>query len=338
MIPVSVETPDDIADQVDQMLEQGDRVAALRYAMKAIEPLLQAPSDALRFEIRDKIFRKFKKLQYQRSDFEIVDYCGFEISEKMPLFRGPKPSDEILAKGDYFCVMGAAQTYGRLVVKPWPNRLSKKIGLPVLNLGRGGVGPQYFENDRLLKLASGARFVVLQAMSGRSVGCSEYPGGRIVFDGNEAVNRLTILRNIWDKDREKAKELVLRWNESYFKLYERLRDLIGRPTILLWVSCRAPDDWSPETLLTSEDMDTGDFPQLVGRELYNKVAEIFPANLEYINSDNVEFPRSRVTGQRCPHLGSNDTKDKVQYYLSSESHRQVALELVPLAKELYQAA
>jgi hypothetical protein len=329
-------TADDIARHVDELLLSANREVALRYAMKAVEPLLESPSDALRFELHNKVFEKFATESYQSSDFESVDYNGFELSKRLPLFRGPRPPEKSLADGDYFCVLGAAQTFGRLVKNPWPNRLSRKIGLPVLNLGRGGAGPEFFLRDDLLPLAQRAQFVVLQVMSGRSIGCSEYPGGRRTILDGQRINRLLLLNKLWNKDRANALEYVKRWNTSYFKMYKRLSRLIGRPIILVWISNRAPQEWAPEKILDVANW--GAFPQLVGLELYQRTAALFAAQLEYVERKDSEHPWSRITGQPCPYFGTENRETALlpefYYYPTTRSHREVADGLEPLAMRI----
>jgi hypothetical protein len=314
------------------MLSEHPREQALRYAMRAIEPLLECPSDNLRFALRGKVFKQFKGVPYQKCDFESVDYCQFELPKQFTMFRGARPANEALARGNYFCVMGAAQTLGRLVKLPWPTLLSMAIGVPVLNLRRGGVGPDFFLNKKLLRIAHQARFVILQVMSGRSIGCSEYPGGRTVKMDGEKFNRWYVLEKLWNDSPQKALEYVRRWNATYFETYRRIRDSINRPTLLLWFSTRAPGDWEPERLL--QKLGWGSFPQLVGAELYDRVAKLFAERLEQVTGSTSEQPLSRVTGKPCPYLGDSGKALHTEfgYYPSSESHAALAQALEPWAR------
>ena len=209
---------DAIARNVEEFLSRANRELALRYAVGAVQPLLASPTDAVRFALHDRVFKQIKGHGYQPSDFEVVDYEQFELSEHLPLFRGPRPSREALDSGEFFCVMGAAQTFGRLVREPWPNLLSGAIGLPVLNLGQGGLGPDFFLHKDLVALAQRARFIIVQVMSGRSIGCSEYPGSRRnTRIGSEKIMRTSVLKRVWIDDRQKALEIVRRWNANYLE-------------------------------------------------------------------------------------------------------------------------
>ena len=325
-----------VARDVERLQAEQGREQALRHAMRAIEPLLASPSDELRLALRDQVFRQIKGAQYQANDFESVDYNQFELSEHLPLFRGPKPSDEALAKGDYFCVLGAAQTFGRLVKEPWPDLISKAVGLPVLNLSRSGAGPDFFFHEDVVPLVQRAKFVVLQVLSGRSIGCSEYPGGRRIKTGSETVNRRVVLERLLREDRVKAVQYVRRWNEAYLATYRELRNLISRPAALLWVSSREPCHWEPETLLCNSYW--GSFPQLVGAGLYAQVAAFFAYRAKVVAESNPERPVSRITGKPCPYIGTERGVKAKQlhadsgYYPSSETHVAVAKRLETWAK------
>ena len=328
----------EIAREVGGLLERNERYAALRYAMAASDQLLRTPSDALRIDLRERVFKQIsaRGVYYQADDFESVDYGQYELAADLPMFRGPSIEEAVLESGDYFCVMGAAQTFGRLVRRPWPVLLGETLGLPALNLSSGGAGPEFFLNPKLIQLACGARFVVLQVMSGRSVGCEDYPGGaRITNEGKRTnVNRMQVLKGLWEKDPAIALKYVRRWNESYLALYRELRALIDRPILLLWISNRSPDAWKPERLLNKPQM--GSFPQLVGRKLYESVAALFDARFEHLTGPSNEQPLSRITGEPCPFLGfrGKDFQTEITYYPSSADNALLAESLAPLARDM----
>ncbi len=319
-----------IGNEVAALLAAKDRRAALRHAMTAVEPLLRDPTDTLRIQISTEVFNQLAKrgVCYQGKDFESVDYDQYELAPNLPMFRGPAVSRAALDQGRYFCVMGAAQTFGRLVRRPWPLLLSEALDLPVLNLGRGGVGPEFYLRPKLIDYARRARFVVLQIMSGRS-------GGPVIADGEEesdASRRLDILRDVWEKKPNIALGYVRKWNETYLDLYKRLSILIERPVLLAWISDRQPEDWEPEMFLT--DRDWGRFPQLVGRKLYEDVAEVFNDRLISVTGKSVEQPVSRVTGEPCPYFtNKKDLMTAFVYYPSSKDHALIAQKMLPWAKE-----
>ena len=327
----------EIGDRVGELAARDGRVAALRYAMSATESLLRSPSDALRIDLRQRVFRPLffsGGAGYQLNDFESVDYHQYELAPKFPLFRGPSVSEAAIEHGRYFCVIGGAQTFGRLVRRPWPLLLSEAIDLPVLNLSRGGAGPNDFLDPALIDLARRSRFVIIQVMSGRSVGCAEYPGGRRIVQGSKTteVHRWDVLKQMWRRDPLIALEYVRRWNANYVELYRRLRTAIERPILLVWISHREPDAWNPESLL--QELDWGDFPQLIGREVYEKVASLFEEQIKIVTGSSSEQPLSRVTGRPCPYFGSQkNMHTEFHYYPASAHHLQLASTLSSWASE-----
>jgi hypothetical protein len=337
MADPGVEAVAGIRRTTKKLLKSEGRVAALHHAMKASTPLLRHPTDPVRTALRSEVFNLFNNHQvpYQANDFEVVDYHLYEVAEDLPMFRGPPVSAEILARGDYFCVIGAAQTFGRLVRRPWPMKIGRELGLAPVNLSRGGAGPGEFLDPRLLEIAGNARFVILQAMSGRSVGCQDYPGGRrITKDGVPSeVHRWDILEALWNEDREKAICYVQRWNNSYLESYRRLRNAIGRPTLLLWLSSRRPADWSPDLL--RRKLNWGEFPQLVGGDLFREVAALFPDHLLHITPEDDEKIHSRFTGKPCPYFGQGKKLHTVNhYYPTQPDNKRLAKVLLPICRRL----
>jgi hypothetical protein len=332
-----------IGNRVKTLLSCGERYTALRFAMSASEFLLTNANDATRRQLRDRVFRRFTThaVSYQDKDFEVVDYLQYELAPDLPMFRGPPVPFDALQRGDYFCVIGAAQTMGRLVRRPWPTVLSDTLGLPVLNLGLGGAGPEFFLDPRLIQMANNAQFVILQVMSGRSVGCEDYPGGNLVIQDGKQTNvlRRDVLTNIWQKDPKSAVRYVRRWNRNYVKLYEQLRDVIKRPTLLLWCSEREPSDWKPQMLLQDKSrLNWGRFPQLIGRAVYNDVTILFDANLRFVYAKSRENPLSRLTEKPCPYFGDSGKNfhTEFNYYPSSEAHIKLAALLSDWAKRAMQ--
>ena len=87
-----------------------------------------------------------------------------------------------LARGAYVVALGAAQTLGTMSSQPYSDVLQAITSLPVIPVGLGGTGPGLYSaalcdstssyGRLLLHLVRDAAFVVVQAMSGRSVGVS----------------------------------------------------------------------------------------------------------------------------------------------------------------------
>src|SRR5947208_1072268 len=154
-------------------------------------------------------------------------------------FRGP-PID--LDK-PYLACVGAAQTFGRFVHEPYPTLLGRRLGLPVLNLGLGGVGPRHFAKRKYLNLINRAEAVVFQVMSGRSASNS-------LFDNSEggALTGTTPLapapiraeeflaRAAETLSRPEFEKIIAETRADYVAEFLALLDKVAVPRILLWLS------------------------------------------------------------------------------------------------------
>lgn len=236
---------------------------------------------------------------YQAQDFEIVDYDLFTLDGEN-LLRGPCPSAEDLKQGRYICLIGAAQLLGRFHRDALQHKLARHFDLPVLNLSIPAAGPDFTFSSKLQGYVENACVTVVQVMSGRSVGCEEYPGGWKTNDPQtgELIPRERVLSNIWDVDREEYERVSQRWARAYVSHYERLAKAIKGPKILTWISPRKPGDWTPEQGKTTGNF--GTFPQLIGADILAQISPMFDDVVEVVH-DLVESRfRSRVTAAACP--------------------------------------
>ena len=242
------------------------------------------------------------KAQYQSCDFESVDYQLYRALPGGPLARGPRPALPDLMNGRYVTVFGAAQLFGRHHKRAPHHYFEKKLGMPGVNLAKGGSGPEYFARKEYIQVANGGRALVLQMLSGRSVGSDEQPGGRFISEPDnpdEKTSRLKFLRETWEKSPDEAVQMVSKWQQNYIELFKNLIREVKVPILLVWISDRTPDDWSLERLRAEGD--TGRYPQLVDRKMVNEVARECAAVVEV--SQDLGLPHeftSRFTGERCP--------------------------------------
>lgn len=214
--------------------------------------------------------------EYQEPDRRVVDYEAFcldpeivDPSRDCPLrIRGPRPAR--LEPGGYFVCLGAAQTFGRFCARPFPILLQERLGLPVLNISHGGAGPSFFAQhpQPLLRCLNGARFVVLQVMSGRSesnslfeskgVGHYRRRADGVELGADEAFDDL--LRT---QPRAVVSRVVQETQDNWLASYRRILAGLTVPSILFWFSSRRP---AYRKTYDSVGGLFGEYPQLIDAE------------------------------------------------------------------------
>lgn len=294
---------------------------------------------------------------YQNRDFEVVDYQMTELPGTGLMVRGPLP-ERLDRPGGYFACVGAAQTLGCFCERPFPTIVGEAIGLPALNLGYGGAGPEFFlRQETLLPYLNRARFVVLQVMSARSQSNSLYEcggleyvtmrtdgrhlGAHAAFDevvrGPEAIARLPLPWRVRRKlgnwaARGRARALVAEAREAWIRSSLELIARIEVPVILLWFSKRAPayrQRYGTGTVL-------GEFPHLVTPEMLATLAPRVEAVVECVTGRGSPQPLvSRFTGAPTSVTPADDRPDLGEevwtrnlYYPSPEMHGDAAERLL----------
>ncbi|HEY3638806.1 MAG TPA: DUF6473 family protein [Rhizomicrobium sp.] len=323
----------------EKALAAEDFDLANRISMLAAERLLKRSGGAAREILWKKIFSKLRAgyvTQYQCRDFEIVDYKMYPLLQGSPLFRGPQPEAVDLAAGRYITVMGAAQLFGRFQQTGPHTAIGNALGLSAINLSLGGAGPETFSRYKFLKVANGGQAAILQILSGRSIGCDEYPGGRRTVrpGGTRKVARLTVLKEIWDQSPAEAKRLVAKWQARYVKTMLGLIRRIKVPVILTWISSRTPDSWSIERM--NKDKDFGDFPHLVERRMLDKIAAKTAGLIEVSHDPGLPHGfNSYLTGRKCPRVMKNGSLcwDN-EYYPSKEASEAMVSQIVEALKKV----
>jgi hypothetical protein len=300
---------------------------------------------------------------YQRRDFEVVDYKMYELEGTGLFFRGPSPHD--FPSGKYFTCIGAAQTFGCFCERPYPALLSESLGLAALNLGYGGAGPEFFANhEELDRYVNGGQFAIIQVMSGRSQSNSLFDTRGLEYmvrrsDGaamgaDVAYQDLIFGPRVFrrrpfrwathlvaplitgDRVRRVVNETRLAWIESYRRLLSR----ITVPAILLWFSKRAPAYVESYRSLGSL---FGEFPQLVNAEMVNEVRGLCGGYAETISSRGSPQPlKSRFTGRPVavdpsldrPEFGRGGRWTHNAYYPSPEMQEDAAEALLPICESI----
>ena len=301
---------------------------------------------------------------YQARDHEVVDYRMYELDGGGLQFRGPFPDD--LESGNYFTCLGAAQTFGCFCENPFPDLLAKQLEMPALNLGYGGAGPEFFAlHESLDRYVNGGKFVIIQAMSGRSQSNSVFDARGLEYltrhsDGVSlgsdaayrdliygprvfrrrpfrwATTRLAPIVN-GPKVRRIVEETRRGWIDSHRTLLARIKV----PTIFFWYSTRPP-----EYEEGSKDLESlfGDFPQLVNAEMVNEVRELCDHYVECRSDRGSPQPlHSRFTGERISVDPARDRPDFADmglwsnnfYYPSPEMHEDAAEALGETCKRVF---
>jgi hypothetical protein len=285
--------------------------------------------------------------EYQDTDWRVVDYQPFCLDEavvdrstKRPLLiRGPRPAR--LEHGQYFAALGAAQTFGRFCARPFTTVLEERLDLPVLNISHGGAGPAFFcgSNARLIDYLNGARFVIIQAMSGRSDSSSLFESDGVGYfrrksDGaclgcDEAFSEL-----ICAGSRRVLAQIVSETRHNWCASYESLLLKIAVPTILLWFSTRKPkysQGWNSLSALF------GAFPQLVDAKMISAIRPHFDRYIECVTARGLPQPLlDRFTGERTTVTDPWTSRPWTEnwYYPSPEMHEDAALALEPVCRAL----
>lgn len=237
--------------------------------------------------------------EYQQRDAELVDYQLYRCGDKNHLFRGPQP--DIRSEKTYFTCIGAAQTFGCFCEKPFPELLAETHQTPVMNLGFGGAGPEFFlRDDVLIDIVNGGRFVILQVMSGRSAS-----NHLLRSDGQEQLRYLPtgelmhsepawahILRT---EGTAVTQQLLEETRDNWLHTHIELLRKISVPVLLFWFSPR-----TPEYTDRFDDIHGffSAFPQFVNRRMIDALQPRVAAYVECLSTRGSPEPFiNRFTGE-----------------------------------------
>ena len=284
--------------------------------------------------------------EYQDPDWRVVDYQAYCLDEAIidpsrsrPLhIRGPRI--DRLEKDSYFVCLGAAQTFGRFCARPFPSILAERLGIPVLNISHGGAGPAFFNHsEKLLSYLNGARFVILQAMSGRSQSNSLFESDGVGFyrrrsDGKPLGSDQAFTELLETKSKTIVTRVVEETRRSWVDDYHRLTTKITTPKVLLWFATRVPD--YRESLHNVSGL-FGAFPQLVNGTMVKDVRRQCDRYVECVSTQGLpQILQDRFTGERVtisdPWTSEPWTEN--WYYPSPEMHEEAAKALEPVCGAL----
>ncbi len=277
---------------------------------------------------------------YQERDYNIVDYKSYQLDGFNNYFRGPKPTD--LIDNKFFTCIGAAQTFGCFTENPFPELLSKKLNIEVLNAGVSGAGPLFFlSHKKYLHLANKSKFVIIQVMSGRSESNHYFDSilgrGYLIrkSDGKKMPAEKAYNELISTVSQEDIIKIVEETKQNYLLHMIKLLKLIKVPKILLWFSVR-DHDYEP-TFENARSL-FGKFPQFVDQELLDKM--IFNSDYFVDCISSAGLPQvliNRFTGEKTNYTNKiiDDSIKQFNYYYPSPEMHQLAFDsLYPVCKEI----
>ena len=294
---------------------------------------------------------------YQARDYEVVDYQLYQLPGTELKFRGP-PST--LSPSEFVSCLGAAQTFGCFVEQPYPLLLQKQLGVPTLNLGYGGAGPQFFNrHPELIEVVNRGRLAIVQVMSGRSEDNSRFASGGLELltrraDGKQmsadaAWRSVLEARYLWKRfpvgksiarwlcrtwGTADARRLLQETRQNWIENYKLLLGAFRVPTVLLWFSKRTPEFHD-----SFEDLHEfmGVYPQFVSREMVEQIASHADHFVECTTQrGSPQQLRSRFDGMpveidlgqdRADFAGQTWTSNR--YYPSPEMHEDAVAALLP---------
>lgn len=239
---------------------------------------------------------------YQLTDRNVIDYdLWFHADDLALAFRGPRGD---LEAAGAICCIGAAQTFGRFVERPFARQIGDILNRRVLNLGFSGAGAEfYLKRPVLMRCLEQADMVVVQSMSGRSVtagvfeaqannGVLKFKSGPRAGELHMAQKAYGLLRHDYGEDafQEQVAAAQAGW-------LERHRDLATRLTgrrIFLWLSSEKPGD---NVDLTQSPV--GIFPHFVTAQMVQAVADM---GFEVVECVLKDMPAQVLVNDRTGHI------------------------------------
>jgi hypothetical protein len=283
---------------------------------------------------------------YQERDYEIIDYDLWELEGLDRELRGPRPAT--LDQGQYFACLGAAQTFGCYAEEPFPALIAQRIGLPALNLGTAGAGPLFFlrMGEKLLQHVNGARFAIVQVMSGRSEDNRVFESAGFEYGWRRSDGARIGAEPAWAAALEEhgadfIEEVARETRENWVRHFRELLESITVPKILFWFSRRAPEDYVPD--YSSIGSLFGQFPHLVGAETVEQVKPYADEYVQCVTKRGLpqklfsRFTADPATIRTRDDLGGEEIAFNT-YYPSPEMHDDAAEALAEVCEWQARAA
>jgi hypothetical protein len=204
---------------------------------------------------------------YQATDRGSFDYRLWRLHDWAELLRGPRR----WTQGDsYLTFLGAAQTFGRFSVTPYPEILFQWSRKSYLNFGFAGAGPEFFmRHDKIIQYINASQVCFLQIMSGLSISTSfmraKGKGGVLEFTDGPLKGKTMLAAVAYDElikhyPADVVVQQVREAREQWVHKYRQLMDSITVPIVLTRISTSAP---VTEDCYDSGARLLGTFPHLI---------------------------------------------------------------------------
>ena len=293
---------------------------------------------------------------YPTRDAEIVDYHPFTLDGCPVPFRGPAFDPQAAPEGSFFTCLGAAQTYGCFVERPFPNLLADRLGLRVLNLGVGGAGPGFsLQYPELIAAMNRGRFVIVQAMSARHEANSRFAAdGYVEYlrdrKSGDSIDAVSAWCRVFEEEPDSIARLVAESQANWLESMKRLRAAITVPVIFLWFAPRKPPPpaWSEllaevgrRPLVELVRRMYGPFPQLVDAAMADEAAAMCNVAVSCVSERGMGAPIiNRWTGKPIDPIDYRDrgveyialATNRNDYYPSPEMHEDAAAALFEITQ------
>lgn len=266
---------------------------------------------------------------------ELIDYRNYRFGRARQRYRGPKPD----LSGNYIAFLGASETYGKFVERPFPAIIGERLGISAANWGSPEAGPSFFLKDPVvLEAASCAKICVVTMMGAVNISNRLYS----VFKRRNArvrsVSKMlellypdmdlkqyrfthNLLYNLYRENPKNFKAVELELREAWIARMRELLDDIETVKVLLWMSARSPDDDAGPTGRHSFI----NAPSFVNREMVEALAPMADVVVEYV-------PEMRGDGPAPDIYCGAEAEDSAWRYPGQPMHNQVAALLeAPLA-------
>lgn len=222
-----------------------------------------------------------------------LDYLPCRYGASKLLFRGPRRD---LTK-PYLAFVGATETYGKFVGKPFPALVEDALGVTCANFGQINAGIDAFSTDPfVMDAACGAEIAVIQVMGAQNMTNRFYavhPRRNDRFVSTSTLLR-TIYREVDFADFHFTKHMLKRLMEVSPERFKTVRDelqeawlarmrlmlkRINGKSILLWFSDHGPEDNAMNAAQIGRD------PLFVTREMMAEITPLATHVVEVVASE-----------------------------------------------------